>query len=90
MHKNTLTVNRSSRRCPAIYYWNEAEQLLEELLNQTISGNMVSVELKHFLRYMLLNKRPFDDVWQHDIRPEVGTRERIDLAIVMDRFCRLH
>jgi len=54
---------------PAIYYWNAEIQLLEELPDQIIDGNKVSATITHFSSYILLNKVPFDKVWEAEIRP---------------------
>lgn len=58
---------------PAIYYWNEEIQLLEELPDQTTTGNTVTVAIDHFSSYILLNKVPFDKVWEEEIRPPTST-----------------
>ena len=69
---------------PTIYYWDEDEQLLEEVPNQTINGNFVSANITHFSSYILLNKKDFDWVWQTEIKPPNYTFKHIDLAIVID------
>ena len=52
---------------PAIYYYNEEEQCLEKLKNQTVIGNTVTAQLEHFSSYIVLNSREFDEVWDNDI-----------------------
>ena len=52
---------------PAIYYYNEDEQLLEKLDNQIIEENTISVELEHFSTYIVLNQKEFDEVWDNEI-----------------------
>lgn len=42
---------------PVIYYWNRETQTLEEVPNQTISGNKVIAKLSHFSPYILINKK---------------------------------
>lgn len=42
---------------PVIYYWNRETQTLEEVPNQTISGNKVTARLTHFSPYILINKK---------------------------------
>ena len=72
---------------PAIYYWNDVNQLLEEIPNQTINGNTVTAFLEHFSSYILLNKKDFDEVVEKEIkRPNAVTENAasIDLAIVID------
>lgn len=54
---------------PRIYYYNEEAGTLEELSNQTVSGNTVTASVEHFSTYLLLNKVEFDAVWEADIRP---------------------
>lgn len=50
---------------PRIYYFSEATQMLEELPNQKVTGNIVSVETSHFSKYILLNKTEYDRVWTY-------------------------
>ncbi|MBU5673998.1 DUF3289 family protein [Paenibacillus brevis] len=50
---------------PRIYYFDEMTQLLEELPNQQVAGNTVSVETGHFSKYILLNKTEYDQVWTY-------------------------
>lgn len=45
---------------PAIYYYNTDEKRLEEVPNQTLSGNIISVNLEHFSTYLVINKRAFN------------------------------
>lgn len=52
---------------PAIYSWDQEEQLMEELPAQTIAGNTVSVSMTSFSRFMLLNKTEFDKAWDRVI-----------------------
>lgn len=72
---------------PAIYYYNEQSNILEEVKNQTINGNTVSAELQHFSTYILLNKTAFEEVWERDIKPP-GTpneaKKTLDIAFVID------
>ena len=72
---------------PAIYYYNEEEQLLEELDGQIVSGNTVTVSLEHYSKYILLNKTEYDKVWERDIKLLSGsgtTSNSIDIAFVLD------
>lgn len=52
---------------PGIYYYNEETGLLEELENTTVDGNTVSVQLEHFSKYILLNKKEYGSVWTYDL-----------------------
>lgn len=45
---------------PAIFYWNEETQLLEEL-ETTVTGNTATAKTTHFSQYVLLNKRTKTD-----------------------------
>ncbi|WP_408605718.1 VWA domain-containing protein [Anaerobium acetethylicum] len=45
---------------PALYYFNEETQLLEEVANQQINGEIVSATLSHFSKYILINKTVYD------------------------------
>ncbi|GHV47126.1 hypothetical protein FACS189499_04070 [Clostridia bacterium] len=70
---------------PAIYYFNPETQLLEQLPNQTVSGNKVSADVEHFSTYVVLNSFEFDEFWEKQIEeqkswnapliPDLGTAE---------------
>ena len=53
---------------PTIYYYNESEQELEAL-DTTIQGNVASAEVKHFSKYILVDRTIYEksfswiDVW---------------------------
>ena len=53
---------------PVIYYFNEEQQTLEEL-ETVVDGNVASAKVTHFSKYILLNRRVFQnsfewqDVW---------------------------
>ena len=69
---------------PAIYYYNESTQLLEELPT-TVIGNVASTNLSHFSTYILLNKTPFDEVWQtHIRRPEDNVPDKMRVVFAVD------
>lgn len=71
---------------PAIYYFNEETQLLEELDDQVLRGNIISAQVTHFSKYILLNKIPYDKVWDTDIK-KPGTSDvpkTLDIAFVID------
>lgn len=71
---------------PGIYYYNEETQNLEELENTICEGNRVSVELEHFSKYILLNKRIYENVWNYDLRyDETGiSSTSLDIVFVID------
>lgn len=71
---------------PRIYYFNEQTQVLEELQNQTLQGNVISVETSHFSKYILLNKTDFDSVWDSEIKPPNYSSDYsgIDIVFVID------
>lgn len=52
---------------PAIYYYNEEEQYLDKLENQTINGNNITAKLEHFSSYIVLNSKEFDEIWDTEI-----------------------
>ena len=52
---------------PTLYYFNESTQLLEEVPDQELTGNVVSATLPHFSKYILLNKTEFDNSWNYDL-----------------------
>lgn len=67
---------------PAIYYFNEEQQLLEKLPNQTISGNTVSATVEHFSTYIVLNSKKVDEVWNMEI--DVTPSSEIEVVFVLD------
>ena len=69
---------------PCIYYYNEDTQLLEELPDQTIKDNTVSVNTTHFSKYILLNKYSYDEVWKEDIRKPSENYNNMDIVFVVD------
>lgn len=72
---------------PAIYYYNESTQELEEL-DTTIDGNVASAVVTHFSTYILLDKTAFDKVWETEIKPPIdsgdGSSASIDVVFVID------
>lgn len=71
---------------PAIYYYNEESQILEELENQKVEGNTVSATLEHFSTYIVLNKAEFDKVWEEEIvfYTEEQKKNGMDFSFVID------
>jgi Mg-chelatase subunit ChlD len=71
---------------PAIYYYNEEEQILEELDNQVVSGNSVSATTTHFSKYILLNKIEYDLVWKYELlyNENENVYSKLDIVFVID------
>jgi hypothetical protein len=73
---------------PAIYCWDEEEQFLFELPNQSIAGNTVSVSLEHFSSYLVIAKNIHDEeLFRFEILPPTDDNYQyanIDLALVID------
>lgn len=71
---------------PAIYYYNEETQMLEEL-ETTTSGHTAYAIVPHFSTYMLLNKTAFDEVWTEEIRElgEAVIDSSMSVFFVLDR-----
>ena len=71
---------------PVIYYFNEETQELEPL-ETTVSGNTATAQLSHFSRYILLNRKAFDRVWQNEIKPpelNYNPNATLDIVFVID------
>lgn len=73
---------------PRIYLFDEETGQLDELPNQTVSGNTVTATIQHFSTYVLLNSAEFDDAWNEDIKPPLGNGEDettvLDIMFVID------
>lgn len=71
---------------PGVYYFNEETGLLEELENVTWDGNKVTVPLEHFSRYILLNKKIFNNIWVYDLLFDQtgGNQAGLDIVFVID------
>lgn len=69
---------------PAIYYYNESTQCLEELENQTLDGNTISAPITHFSKYIVLAKDKYEkDLFEFEI--EAGDEETsVHLTVMMD------
>lgn len=80
-------VVRDDNFVPAIYYYNNITQELEELTTK-VDGNVVSAEVNHFSTYILLNKTEFDVVWENEIKPPIssedGSASNIDVVFAID------
>ena len=73
---------------PRIYYWNEENQVLTEVPNQTVDGNVISAELEHFSKYVVLNKDIFDGQWkEYGILAPVDENlknNKLNVALLLD------
>lgn len=71
---------------PAIYYFNEEQQILEEISGQHITGNVVSATVTHFSKYILLNKIEYDMVWDYNLLyiEDNNTYSKLDVVFVID------
>lgn len=73
---------------PRIYLLDEETGQLDELPNQTISGNTVTATIPHFSTYVLLNSAEFDAAWDEEIKPPIGDGEDetsvLDIMFVID------
>lgn len=71
---------------PAIYYFNEEDQFLEEQTDAVLVGNKLTLKLEHFSRYILINKKEYDKVWEYELlfEPETTVRESLDVVFVID------
>lgn len=71
---------------PAIYYFNEEQQVLELVSDQTVDGNTVSAMLEHFSTYIVLNKEEFEKVWETEIAyfDDEEKEMPLDIAFVID------
>ena len=72
---------------PAIYYFNEDDQVLEELPNQTLNGNKISAEVEHFSKYIVLAKNRYEqEICQFEIiaPSDEDMQKKIDMALVLD------
>ena len=69
---------------PAIFYFNEAEQELEEL-ETTVEGNIATAEVTHFSTYVLINSTVYydafawEDVWESD-----SVYDAVELVFAID------
>lgn len=70
---------------PAIYYYNESTQCLEELENQTLDGNTISAPITHFSKYIVLAKDKYEkDLFEFEI--DAGDEETsVHLMVLIDR-----
>ena len=69
---------------PAIFYFNEANQTLEEL-ETTIDGNVASAVVNHFSVYVLIDRNIYNEffAWE-DVWDTEGTYYGIEIVLVID------
>lgn len=68
---------------PVIYYFNEETQLLEEL-DTIVTGNVASAEVTHFSKYILLNRKVFQESFQwQDVWTSTGY-SGVEVILVID------
>lgn len=69
---------------PAIFYFNEVDQTLEEL-ETTIEGNVASAVVEHFSKYILIDRTIYyssftwEDMWDTE-----GTFRSVEIVLVID------
>lgn len=73
---------------PAIYYWDEESQILEELKNQSLNDNILSAELEHFSKYIVLAKNIYgESLFEYEIQAPTGEElqsKSFDVMLVLD------
>ena len=69
---------------PVIYYFNEEEQLLEEL-ETTVEGNVAYAEVTHFSTYVLVDRTVYQEsfTWEDDWENE-QTYTDVEIVLVID------
>lgn len=69
---------------PTIYYFNEELQLLEEI-ETTVVGNTASARVTHFSKYILVDRREYEDsiMWQ-DAWENDDTYTSAEVVLVID------
>ena len=81
---NKLFENKDFK--PALYYFNEKEQRLELVKGQKLQGNILTANLTHFSKYILIDKTIFDKVWEYTfLTPEENDKyQGVNVAFVID------
>ncbi len=71
---------------PALYYFNEEKQTLELVKDQKLQGNILTANLTHFSKYILIDKKIFDKVWEFTflVEDEKDKYDGINIAFVID------
>lgn len=68
---------------PVIYYFNETEQLLEELETQ-LDGNVASAEVTHFSKYILINRCQYERAFEWQDVWTSGEYSGVEIVLVID------
>ncbi|MBD5520240.1 MAG: VWA domain-containing protein [Lachnospiraceae bacterium] len=68
---------------PVIYYFNEEDQLLEEL-DTTIDGNVATATTSHFSKYILVNRDVYEDECKWEDVWSTGNYSDIEVVFVID------
>ena len=68
---------------PVIYYFNERTQLLEEL-DTRLESNVASAEVRHFSKYVLLNRRVYQDSFQWVDEWGTDCFSSVEVVLVID------
>ncbi len=69
---------------PTIYYYDDKTQLLEEL-KTTVSGNIATTTVKHFSKYILIDKTTYERAYVSDIAKPMDTNASVmDFAFLID------
>lgn len=72
---------------PAIYYFNEETQTVEEVENQVRNGNTLTATLSHFSKYIVLERKEADPrLWKYTFTFEIEDKvyEGVDVVFVID------
>ncbi|MCR5234951.1 MAG: cellulose binding domain-containing protein [Lachnospiraceae bacterium] len=71
---------------PAIYYFNEENQCLEEVENTTWEEASISVELDHFSKYILIDRTRYEKLWTYEleIAGDESIRTGMDVVFVIE------
>ena len=73
---------------PAIYYWDEVNEVLIELENQIVSGTTISATLEHFSNYIVLDKSKYETgVLEYEIEAPTDQElqnKKFDIILTLD------
>ena len=73
---------------PAIYYFDEENQMMVYLENQLIDleNNSVSVDVEHFSTYILIDKNKYEKVWETELElvSDADINKPLDIVLVID------
>lgn len=72
---------------PAIYWYDEENEILTKVDNQIITGNTVSAVVTHFSKYIVLNSKKYDEIWETELLYDEDGQEAfqaIDVVFLLD------